>query len=98
VAAARKKRPPGATTAAGYGYAHKVLSRRLRASMANGTPCARCGRPMYKWQKIHLDHVPGDKTRYLGLAHAHCNTSSGARYGNARRAPATKPWFSARNW
>jgi hypothetical protein len=53
---------------------------------------------MYRGQKIHLDHVPGDKSRYLGLAHATCNASSGARYGNARRAPVTKPWLSARNW
>jgi len=104
VAAARRRRPPGATTALGYGYAHKVLSRRLRAAMPDGTPCARCGRPMYRWQKIHLDHVPGDKSRYLGLSHAKCNVSGGARYGNAlrrgvtRAASAPETWPSARRW
>lgn len=32
----------------------------------------------------HLDHTP-DRRGYRGVAHAKCNTSEGARRGNARR-------------
>jgi hypothetical protein len=58
--------------------------------MREGELCCRCGRAMFRGQKIHLDHVPGDKTRYLGLAHASCNESAGASWGNKRRRPAPR--------
>ena len=38
---------------------------------------------------LHLDHTD-DRTRYRGLAHAHCNTTAGARRGGQVTASKTR--------
>jgi endogenous inhibitor of DNA gyrase (YacG/DUF329 family) len=58
--------------ARGYGYEHKKLRKYLIANFVEGTPCARCDRPMYSTDPMDLDHSD-DRARYLGLSHATCN-------------------------
>ena len=83
----------GSTSARGYGWDHQQRRTRALAALAGGEPCWRCGRPMYHWQALDLDHVValalggggGDR-----LAHAACNRRAGAVLGGqlrARRAP-----------
>jgi hypothetical protein len=77
---------PGGTVASGYGQAHRAERARQLAALVDGvTPCARCFKPMWRMQQLHLDHDDRDRSRWLGLAHARCNTSAGARIGHARR-------------
>lgn len=80
-----------------YSAAHRRRARELKAAMHDGDPCARCGLPMYRAElaSIHADHV--DEHHVDGgelpdaLSHARCNTSHGARLGNARRAGRRSP-------
>jgi len=79
----------GTTTQRGLGHAHQADLKRLRAALIPGTPCWRCGLPMYPWQALNRDHLID---RALGgadgpavLAHASCNKSAGATAGNRRR-------------
>lgn len=76
---------PGTTTQRGYGYQHQAARRAAIRNLRDGTPCARCGYPMYRADaaNLHLDHDDQDRRRYRGLAHATCNT----RAGQAKRQP-----------
>ncbi len=89
---------PGSTTARGYGHAHQLAARRLKAAMRDGDPCCRCDGPMWRWQLqvgrhdlrgIDADHHA--QPRALGgvlpdaLSHRRCNRAHGARLGNQRR-------------
>jgi hypothetical protein len=58
--------------------AHKRTRKAALAVLARspGQPCARCGQPMYAWQKLDLDHTD-DRRGYLGLSHASCNRRAG---------------------
>jgi hypothetical protein len=83
--AEQQKRPK--TAARGYGNRHKVASQAARAALVDGTPCARCGEPMYRSQRIALDHADDDRSTYLGLSHARCNDRAG---GVKNQQPATR--------
>ncbi len=61
----------------GYDRTHERARRRalLRANAAS--PCARCGQPLGpNYRTAHLDHTD-DRSGYLGLSHAACNTAAG---------------------
>nr|PZN17672.1 MAG: hypothetical protein DIU80_24105 [Chloroflexota bacterium] len=75
---------PGSTTARGYGYQHQRARVRALAALVPGTPCPRCGQPMYRDQPLDLDHTD-DRTGYRGLAHRSCNRRAGALKSNRRR-------------
>jgi hypothetical protein len=79
----------------GYGYQHQKLKKQLLPA-AYGKPCARCGLPMLKGQKLHLDHND-DRTGYLGFSHERCNLRAAARKARAiqlygKRAKAAHRW------
>ena len=83
------------TSARGYGQAHQQARARLLAALIPGTPCRRCGHPMYPWQKLdagHPDNAPA-RTRQPpdALEHATCNRAAGGRLRQAlaRRTPRT---------
>jgi hypothetical protein len=76
----------GTTAQRGLGSDHVADLKRLKARHRDGDPCWRCGKPMFKWQKLERDHIID---RALGgaqgpavLAHMECNRSAGARLGN----------------
>ena len=80
----------GKTTDRGLGGKHQADKKRLLAALRPGEPCWRCGKPMWPHQNLHRDHIVD---RALGgangpavLAHAHCNLSAGAAFGNRLRA------------
>jgi hypothetical protein len=66
-----------------YGGGHQAVRRAL-LSEAYGRPCPRCGLPILPGQPVDLGHTD-DRAGYLGLEHARCNRSAGARLGNQRR-------------
>lgn len=83
------RRARGNTTAAGYGHAHQQQRQRLLDRHVDGTRCPLCGKPMYRSQRLHLDHTDpralnaaseGDR-----LTHGSCNERRGARLGNRLR-------------
>lgn len=67
----------------GYGAQHKATRAALLPE-AYGQPCIHCGERMWPHEDLHLDHTE-DRTGYRGIVHARCNTSEGARRGNALR-------------
>lgn len=93
----RAPRPPGYTTAHGWGSSHQKLLKAALAAWQPGDPCTKCGRPMWqRWRitptgrrvsAIHLGHTD-DRTGYEGLQHDRCNTSDGASRGNRARTMA----------
>jgi hypothetical protein len=70
------------TTRRGYGTRHQ-RQRKAWAQVvaAGGAICARCGRSIAPGAKWHLDHAD-DRSRYIGVSHAYCNTTA----ANRRRA------------
>lgn len=79
----------GTTAQRGLGGDHVADKKRLMALHRDGDPCWRCGKPMFKWQKLDRDHIVD---RALGgtngpavLAHASCNRAAGARLSNQVR-------------
>jgi hypothetical protein len=68
------------STQRGYNWDHRQARKHALANLIDGTPCHLCGHPMYRTQRLHLDHTP-DRTTYRGLAHAQCNRVDGARRG-----------------
>jgi hypothetical protein len=73
------------TTAAGYGWSHQQARRQVAPAVLAGLAvCARCGLPIAPWEAWHLDHAD-DRRGYVGVSHARCNTSAGARKGNRMR-------------
>jgi len=85
------------TTERGLGWAHQQAAAQLHRDHVDGTPCARCGRPMYRWQKLDAGHSrdralvgPGEPPDRL--EHARCNRVAGARLGNRlRRSRQARP-------
>jgi hypothetical protein len=73
-----------------YGARHQAMRAEMIARMSPGQACARCGRPMWAGEDLQLDHDDTDPSgqTYLGLVHARCNLSAGARKGNRARAAA----------
>lgn len=75
----------GSTRLRGYGYQHQQARTAYLANWQPGDPCARCGQPMWgPATEIHLGHTD-DRTGYIGLEHAACNTADGAKRGNEDR-------------
>ena len=76
----------------GYDAQHRRWRRRALAELLPGAPCPRCGEPMWPdSQDLDLDHTD-DRSGYLGLSHAFCNRSAGAKVGNRQR----RPWWRRR--
>ena len=98
----RVRRLPGATTRDGYGSAHQKRRKAAIAALRDGDPCARCGKPMYRGDPVHLDHDDTDRSQYRGLSHAYCNVAASnrsPRRQRTRKAPIqTASWPSARRW
>lgn len=88
---------PGATTAAGYGWAHQKARKWWRANVVDlGLgQCTRCGCWINPDEPWHLDHNDS-RTGYLGPACASCNTRAGALKGAAMRKP--RPLITSRVW
>lgn len=81
----RKPKPPGSTTAGGWGHQHQQLRASYAARMAAGEvfTCWRCRhtiRPGTPWDLGHSD----DHTRTIGPEHRHCNRSAAARKKNRK--------------
>jgi hypothetical protein len=91
----RVQRPPGATTATGYGAAHQRARKAALAALRDGDPCSRCGGPLYRGQKLHLDHDDIDRSQYRGLAHAYCNVAASNR---SPRRQLVMAWRASRLW
>ena len=70
---------------------HVAKTKRIRPTIAATlpAPCAECGLPVYPEQRWHVAHVVpaalgGDTTLdNCRPAHVRCNTSAGAKLGNA---------------
>lgn len=73
------------TTQRGYGATHQAARRVALAQHVDGTLCPHCGEPMYRTQRLDLDHTD-DRTAYRGLAHTRCNARAGAY---RKRSPGT---------
>jgi hypothetical protein len=74
------------SAARGYGYEHQKMRKQFISAFRPGDPCVRCGDPMLDPKELHLDHTD-DRSGYLGLSHASCNTRAGAmkrNYGASR--------------
>jgi len=91
------------TTQRGLGYRHQSARRAALAAMRDGDPCSKCGGPMYRGQKLELDHlIPrayGGTDGPVALAHQYCNRRAGAVLGNKspkRRRP--RPFTTSRRW
>lgn len=76
----------GTTAERGLGAEHVADKARLLAIHREGTPCWRCGKPMYKAQGLDRDHVidraKGGASGPAVLAHSSCNRAAGSRAGN----------------
>jgi hypothetical protein len=69
-----------------YTGVHLTMRKTLMAALIDGqTPCARCRKPMWRSQRLHLDHSD-DGTYYLGMSHAFCNAQAGGRKIQALQA------------
>ena len=86
----RRDWQPGHTSRSGLGWPHQKARKAALARLRDGDPCPRCGQPMYRAQRLDLDHVI---PRVLGggqgpkvLSHAACNRSHGARITTRIRA------------
>ena len=96
----------GTTTQRGLGHAHQANRKRQRAALIPGTPCWRCGQPMWPHQQLDLDHLTARCFGGAGgpavLAHMHCNRSAGAALATplrlARLAARTVRVTASRDW
>lgn len=67
----------------GYGPEHEARRAALLAALVPGSPCPRCGLPMWHTQELHAGHPPDaplrlDRTSLpTRIEHSHCN--EGAR-------------------
>jgi hypothetical protein len=78
-----RKRPPGNTTASGYGKPHQQLRARWAKRVATGTVrCWRCGHLIAPGTRWDLGHDDEDRRVYRGPEHAGCNRGA----ANRRRA------------
>jgi hypothetical protein len=85
----------------GYGPAHQAQRRAAIKALIDGDPCARCDGPMYRDQRLELDHND-DRTAYLGLSHRRCNQLAAAKKGgmvtSMRKRARIEPLPTSRNW
>lgn len=73
------------TASRGYGGDHQAERERQRPFVESGAArCTRCGKPIRPGEAWALDHDDNDRSRYLGPAHARCNSQAGGR--KSRRA------------
>lgn len=95
----KASRVRGTTTQRGYGRAHQDARKAALRDLADGTLCGRCGQPMYRGQRLDLDHTE-DRTGYRGLAHRGCNRRAGQAKATRQRAaqPKRQPAPRSRNW
>ena len=91
---------PGKTTQLGYGNQHQRSRREAFPLLPEWSPCCRCGRPMWKWERekyrrgtrsaLHYDHNDA-RSGYLGFSHRLCNLKAGGRrrwlIARTQRAP-----------
>lgn len=70
-----------------YGRDHDIAREQWKDALteAGSLPCCLCPKPVYPWQRWHLDHKPGTVDQYRGIAHGSCNEGEGARRGNRER-------------
>lgn len=62
----------------GYDHAHRKMRANVALAVEAGRAiCSRCELPISPGDLWHLDHDDTDRTKYLGPAHARCNTSAG---------------------
>lgn len=90
-----------ATTASGLGASHVQERKQALARLQDGDPCAYCGQPMFRGQRLHLDHsvpraVGGEGPRRL--VHGRCNESAGAKLGNRLRRDRRRGVHPRQNW
>ena len=80
-----------------YGYIHRQVKKQL-LPYVDGKPCPKCGHPMYRTQKLDLDHSnpkdkidgrPGDR-----LTHRTCNRGGHYQPDNAN----TNSLNTTREW
>ena len=88
-----RRRQAGTTTERGLGWSHQQERAAALAAFVPGAGCPLCGRPMWRSQRLDLDHsVPrafgGQGPRRL--AHATCNRRAGAILGNQLRGAARR--------
>ena len=68
----------------GYDATHVATRRWWKPIVeAGGVDCVRCGLPIARGSRWHLDHRD-DGGGYLGPAHAKCNLRAAAKLGNQR--------------
>lgn len=89
------------TNSRGYTAEHRRIAAQLRAAFIPGTPCRKCGNPMWNLRYLdagHPEHAPAS-SRGLpdALEHRHCNRSAGGRNG-ARSRWGTIPLGTSRQW
>ena len=88
-------------TSRGYGVAHQAMRKAAIQALTDGDPCARCHGPMYRSQRLELDHND-DRTGYLGLSHRRCNQLAAAKKGgmvtSMRKRAKTQPLPTSRKW
>lgn len=71
--------------ARGYDKHHRAVRAAYQRTHHPANPCTRCHLPLGPWgPRLHLDHN-NTRTGYLGMAHAHCNSSAGATAANLKR-------------
>ncbi|OZF09828.1 hypothetical protein CH300_00155 [Rhodococcus sp. 15-1154-1] len=72
------KRRGKTTSQKGLGWDHQQTRKHLLAVHVDGTPCAHCKKPMFKWQALDADHELARSqggTKANRLLHASCNRS-----------------------
>lgn len=77
----RTSKPRLTTTQRGLGWDYQQQRKAAYARLRNGEPCWRCGRPMFKWQRLEYDHVIprafGGGNGEKRFAHQSCNRRAG---------------------
>lgn len=95
------------TTQRGLGWPHRQRVAELKDRHLPGTPCRRCGYPMWDTATLDGGHPDGhERARGDGalpdaLEHRHCNRSAGATYGHTLRAAKRQvaaPLLTSRRW